>query len=301
MKKFLSIILIIIYITISYPATAGISTQANTISKIENSIYGFDYSKDSTQKRVERLEKTIYGKANTGDINKRLTKLSGDISADVIGLEIPPVEDTFAEQEEIASADSSVNYPIVDEIEKKLFNETYKNRDFHTRIVTIEKKLFGKVYDVDDYATRMDRIKAEIMPETVDYTDRFAHEYRDNRDSNMLTSDDLSGSSFSRFSMPFGQRNYSRPYANYGDEFTGAAAPAQNYNTNLNDELAQLEYETFGTEFSNEDTTSRIKRLNSVNQAKKSSQKYDSNKFTQRMSTAMEIGAMILMILAMVL
>ena len=216
-------------------------------------------------------------------------------------MEIPPVEDTFAEQEEVASADSSVNYPIVDEIEKKLFNETYKNRDFHTRIVTIEKKLFGKVYDVDDYATRMDRIKAEIMPETVDYTDRFAHEYRDNRDSNMLTSDDLSGSSFSRFSMPFGQRNYSRPYANYGDEFTGAAAPAQNYNTNLNDELAQLEYETFGTEFSNEDTTSRIKRLNSVNQAKKSSQKYDSNKFTQRMSTAMEIGAMILMILAMVL
>ena len=301
MKKFLSITLIIIYISISYPVSAGISTQANTISKIENSIYGFDYSKDSTQKRVERLEKTIYGKANTGDINKRLTKLSGDISADVIGLEIPPVEDTFAEQEEIASADSSVNYPIVDEIEKKLFNETYKNRDFHTRIVTIEKKLFGKVYDVDDYATRMDRIKAEIMPETVDYTDRFAHEYRDNRDSNMLTSDDLSGSSFSRFSMPFGQRNYSRPYANYGDEFTGAAAPAQNYNTNLNDELAQLEYETFGTEFSNEDTTSRIKRLNSVNQAKKSSQKYDSNKFTQRMSTAMEIGAMILMILAMVL
>ena len=301
MKKFLSITLIIIYISISYPVSAGISTQANTISKIENSIYGFDYSKDSTQKRVERLEKTIYGKANTGDINKRLTKLSGDISADVIGLEIPPVEDTFAEQEEVASADSSVNYPIVDEIEKKLFNETYKNRDFHTRIVTIEKKLFGKVYDVDDYATRMDRIKAEIMPETVDYTDRFAHEYRDNRDSNMLTSDDLSGSSFSRFSMPFGQRNYSRPYANYGDEFTGAAAPAQNYNTNLNDELAQLEYETFGTEFLNEDTTSRIKRLNSVNQAKKSSQKYDSSKFTQRMSTAMEIGAMILMILAMVL
>ena len=86
MKKFLSITLIIIYISISYPVSAGISTQANTISKIENSIYGFDYSKDSTQKRVERLEKTIYGKANTGDINKRLTKLSGDISADVIGL-----------------------------------------------------------------------------------------------------------------------------------------------------------------------------------------------------------------------
>lgn len=299
MKKIISTILIFLFIITSYPVNAAIKSQSSTISKIENDIYGFDYPKDSVKKRIERLENTIYGKVNTGDINKRLTKLSGDISADVIGLEITPVEDTFAEAEE-AVADSSVNYPIVDEIEKKLFNETYKNRDFHTRIVTIEKKLFGKVYDVDDYSTRMDRIKAEIMPETVDYTDRFAHEYRDNRE-NMLTSDDLSGSSFSRFSMPFGQRNYSRPYANYGDEFIGGAAPVPNYNTNLNDELAQLEYETFGTEFSNEDTTSRIKRLNSVNKAKKSSQRYDSNRFTQRMSTAMEIGAMILMILAMVL
>ena len=99
--------------------------------------------------------------------------------------------------------------------------------------------------------------------------------------------------------MPFGQRNYTRPYTNYGD-MTGGSAMLPT-NPNLNDELAQLEYETFGTEFSNEDTATRIKRLNSVSKAKKSASKYDSNKFSQRMSTAMEIGAMILMILAMVL
>jgi hypothetical protein len=57
----------------------------------------------------------------------------------------------------------------------------------------------------------------------------------------------------------------------------------------------------FGTEFSNESTQKRLKRLNSVNKAKKSSQKYDSQKFSQHMSTAMEIGAMILMVLAMIL
>ena len=50
----------------------------------------------------------------------------------------------------------------MDEIEKELFNKTYKNRDFHTRIVTIERKLFGKIYDVDDYSTRMDRIKEKM-------------------------------------------------------------------------------------------------------------------------------------------
>lgn len=301
MRKFLSIFFIIIYLSGGIPSFSAVSTQNATISKIENDIYGFEYSNDTVQDRVSRLEKTIYGKASSGDVNKRIKKLSGDISADVIGLEIEPVEDSFAQTEKIAE-DSTVNYPIVDEIEKKLFNKTNKDRDFHSRIVAIEKKLFNKVYDIDDYSTRMDRIKAEVMPESVVDTDRFAHEYRDNRE-NSLSSNDLGGTGFSRFNMPFGQRNYSRPYANYGNEFTGAAAPlsSQNYNPNLNDELSKMEYETFGTEFSNEDSASRIKRLNSVNKAKKSSQKYDSNKFSQRMSTAMEIGAMILMILAMVL
>ncbi len=301
MKRLLSIFFILVYISCGVPVSLAAPAQTAAISKIENNIYGFEYKKDSTQKRVERLEQTVYGKISSGDLNKRLKKLSEDISADVIGLEIDPVEDTFAEADKVAE-DSSVNYPVVDEIEKKIFNTTHKDRDFHTRIVTIEKKLFGKVYDVDDYSTRMDRIKAEVMPESVD-TDRFAHEYRDNRD-NSLSSNDIGGTGFSRFSMPFGQKNYTRPYANYGDEFTtGSAAPmpSQSMQPNLNDELAQMEYEMFGTEFSNEDTAQRIKRLNSVNKAKKSSHRYDSNKFQQRMSTAMEIGAMILMILAMVL
>ena len=97
--------------------------------------------------------------------------------------------------------------------------------------------------------------------------------------------------------MPYGQENYTRPYSNYGD-YTGGAG---NISDNFNEELAQLEYDTFGTEFSNDNTKTRIKRLNSVNKAKKSTSKYDTAKFQQRMSTVMEIGAMLLMILAMVL
>ena len=300
MKKFLATFLIFAYIFgfTGFNVEAATQKSDSLITKIENDIYGFDYSNDSAQNRISRLEKTVYGKSSNGDINKRIKRLSGDISADVIGLEIEPTEDSFKEDETIA--DSSVNYPIVDEIEQKIFNQTYKNRDFHSRIVAIERKIFGKIYDVDDYSTRMDRIKAKIMPETIaknSYNDDFrSQSYYDN---DTLTSNDLSGLSNNRFKMPFGQRNYTRPYTNYGD-MTGGSAMLPS-NPNLNDELAQLEYETFGTEFSNEDTATRIKRLNSVSKAKKSASKYDSNKFSQRMSTAMEIGAMILMILAMVL
>lgn len=301
MKKI--IISVFIYILVLIPCIPVYSAvNTNTITKIENELFGFDYTNDNSKSRVERIEKTIYGKVSTGDINKRIKRISDDISADLIGMEIPPKEDTFREddddiKETAAKADSSVNYPVVDEIEQKLFNKTYKDRDFHTRIVTIERKLFGKIYDVDDYAARMDRIKAKVMPETIAQNNNFdSYENADESNNEFYYSQDLSGIGNNRFGMPFGQRNYTRPYANYGDTIR-----THDRDKSLEEELSQLEYETFGTEFSNEDTRSRIKRLNSVNKARKSSNRYDSQKFSQRMSTAMEIGAMILMILAMVL
>lgn len=298
MKKFLLIVSILSYLMSFMPLglCATSMTQNAEISKIETEIFGFDYNNDGLEKRVSRLEKTIYGKENTGDVAKRLKKIATDITSEQIGLEIPPTEDTFREEELLA--DNTVNYPVVDEIEMQLFKKTYKNRDFHSRIVAIERELFGKIYDVDDYSTRMDRIKAEVMPERLAREKVFGY---DNSNQSISTID-LSGLNRNLFGgkMPYGQEKYTRPYANYGEygHLGGSAAPVTD---NFNDELAQLEYDTFGTEFSNEDSSTRIKRLNSVNKAKKSSSKYDSAKFQQKMSTAMEIGAMLLMILAMVL
>ena len=275
------------------------ANNSEILSKLENNIFGYEYKQDSAQKRLSRLEATIYGKSSTGDVNKRIKKLSNDTSADVIGLEIEPQKDSFL-ADEAETADNSVDYPIVNQIEQQLFNTTYKNRDFHTRIVTIEKKLFGKIYDVDDYSTRMDRIKSKMSIETLADNSLNNENYDIDDKYRSIDSNDLSGTKHSRFSgrfgMPFGQKNYSRPYANYGDQFDNIQT-----NDSLENNLAQMEYDMFGTEFSNESVQNRIKRLNSVHKAKKSSSRYDSQKFSQHMSTAMEIGAMILMILAMVL
>ena len=289
--KYVTVMLL--FILIANPIFAA---TADILTKIENDIYGFDYTKDKTQNRVSRLEKTIYGKSFSGDINKRITRLSGDISADMIGLEIPAVRDTFL-AEENEPEDNSVNYPVVDEIEKMLFNTTYKNRDFHTRIVTIEKKLFGKIYDVDNYSKRMERIKAKIYPDSLTAKNYYENEY-DNHNNKISNFGEFSQPK--RLKMPFGQRNYTRPYTNYGDYYPNNNDIFQSKDS-LNDNLTQMEYDMFGTEFSSDDAQTRIKRLNSANRARKTSHKYDSQKFSQHMSTAMEIGAMILMILAMVL
>lgn len=292
-KNFLIIIFISISLLVPIKSFSATKTQVAEISKIENELYGFDYVKDDFESRLKRLEETIYGKASSGDVNSRLKKIASDIMSEQIGLQIEPTEDTYKESEEIA--DSSVNYPIMDEIEMKVFNKTYKNRDFHTRIVTVERELFGKIYDVEDYSTRMDRIKAKVLPEVLAREKVFGYD----NSQEALSSSSLSGLNANRYAgrMPYGQENYTRPYANYGD-YASAGAPVTN---DIEENLAQLEYDTFGTEFSNEDTQTRVRRLNSVNKAQKSSHIYDSQKFNQRMSTFMEIGAMLLMILAMVL
>ena len=97
MKKFFCLIIIIFVTSISSVFCAESTTTI--LSKMENNFYGFDYSKDNNQNRIARLEKTVYGKVSSGDINKRIKKLSNDVSADVIGLEIEPSEDTFLAEE----------------------------------------------------------------------------------------------------------------------------------------------------------------------------------------------------------
>ena len=275
-------IIILFFLIINFNINGYILAN-DILSIIENNIYGYDYSHDKKLNRVNRLEKTIYGKVSSGDINNRIKKLSGDISADVIGLEIKPSRDTFSEEENIEE-NNGINYPIVNEIEQKLFNTIYNNRDFHTRIVTIEKKLFGKIYDVDDYSKRMERIKAKMYPEIIDNNKNY-NAY------NIYNNENLKRKIY----KPLEQHKYIQPYSNYGDNQESFQSE------NLYDDLTQMEYDMFGTEFSTDDMNTRIKRLNSANKAKKTSKKYDSQKFQQKMSTAMEIGAMILMILAMVL
>ena len=76
MKKSLLIILFVICITHSVPSFAG---NSDILTKIENDLYGFDYTKDTVQNRVSRLEKTIYGKISSGDYNMRINCKQNEI------------------------------------------------------------------------------------------------------------------------------------------------------------------------------------------------------------------------------
>ena len=276
------IVLILILCTVSFPA---FSVDTSTLKKLEESVFGIDYSKEKIENRLARLEKNIYGKSKTVSLEMRFSKLSKDMSADVLGKEIPPTSDTFYD-DEIAQSDGSENYPIINEIEEKLFRKSSPEKSLHSRIKNIEKHLFSKTYESEDYFNRMERIKAEYYsknpnqnPETLcsDYPDTF-------------------------YSEPEKYYSAYNPTDEYELSRLEKKLLKNNYpNDTFNDRLSRLETKVFETDFFYDDPKIRLDRLASATEAKKSFKKYDSNRFYSKLNTGMQIGSMLLMLLAFVL
>lgn len=80
-KIFISFLFIVIF------ANGAMATDkiASTLSRIENSLFGIEYSNQTNSKRLERIEETVYGEAKSGNIKTRLDKLSKDAATNLMG------------------------------------------------------------------------------------------------------------------------------------------------------------------------------------------------------------------------
>ena len=272
MRRFLFVLLLTIVLIPS--ANSAPSRYSDTLYKIEEELYGLNYSDQTDETRLARLEQSVYGTVSKRGVAERIKKLSEDLSADVIDEKITPTEDSFSSEE--VAEDSSVRYPALDRAETKLFSRTYADSNLKARIVRIEQHLFNQVYDKEDYHTRVERIKNNVFKD--DY--RMASEgagmddYYYSYGAGSLNSDDLSGLNRNLY-------NGSR--------------------TSFADRLSSLENQMFGSDYGFDTEEERLNRLNGAYKAQNSIKKYDSNRFQQGLSTAMQVGAMILMMLCMVL
>lgn len=318
--------------SISLPTLAANSTS---LDKMEDSVLGTNYPNDKIEKRVDRLEKTVYGKQKAGSVDARLAKLAKDTSADVIGQEIAPSKDTFKnENDDIAKSDGTENYPIINDIEQKLFNKTTPERSLHTRMANIEKKMFNKTYETDDYYARMERIKSEYYAQNPP----IAQNQQSSQDDNLAYGDDTGGLSSPNYSNYTGgsadlgntsdsnnaddiksyygtpqMNDYamhpnSKPFTtvNSQDEYELSTLEQRLLNNtypdqSMNERLSRLETKVFDTDFFYDDEKIRLDRIESASKAKKTSKKYDSNKFYSKLNTALQIGTMMLMVLAFIL
>ena len=302
------------------------STNSSILDKIENSIYGFTYG-DSDENRVNRIEQSVYGMQSKDKLANRIAKLKKDLSADLIGQEITPTEDTFAEPEDSyivekePSESASVDYPVVNELEKQVFNKEYKGESLKARLSKLETKTFGKTYEKEDLSTRVDRLRAELKPKT--FTDNKMvmqeNSFYDGDPGRMAENYHLDSYGdpfdYDNFNNRFNQTSYGDDYDEYMDN-SQVFKPSKKINIStiektlyktkyenepMSQRLSRIESSVFGSVFAQDSESDRLARISSAINAQKSAKRYDTNKFGQNISTAFQIGTLILMVLACIL
>lgn len=304
MKK---ILLTLIFMNLLFAPCTFAASNTEILNKIENSLFGFEYNNEDEASRVNRIEENVYGTVSNGDLNKRIAKLNKDLGAELYGQEIEPCEDTLArEQEEkevLSSEDPNIDYPVINELEKSVFNKEFKNMKVKDRLAQLEKKVFTKDYAADDLSTRVDRLREQVRPQGLEQQLANAVDTY-HTEGYYPPPIDYDGMTIGGTSSSYDSDSYSFPMA--GKKVNLSTVENALYHQNFKNEpmsnrLARLEQSMFGESFEEQDEKTRIGRISSAFNAQKSASKYDSNRFAQNMSTAMQIGTMILMILACIL
>ncbi len=317
----------IVFLLLILSCQCGFCAQNPTLDKIENSLYGYTYSNENETSRLKRIEENVYGHCRSGQTSARIAKLKKDLSVDMMGKEITPTEDTFRDNDDYIVYDkeppeaATMDYPVINELEKKTFNKDFKGQNIKTRLSNLEKKIFNKIYEKDDLSTRVDRLKAKIQPSSfmANGMDQQNNDFYKNPPKKMAQDYHLS-----QYGAPFDydaynsshtfSDNYDDLYSGNGGNFFDSAPKPLNlskiekklYRTKYENEptstrLGRIEKSIFGTSFDSDSDSERMDRLSSAIQAQKSASKYDSNRFSQNMATAVQIGTLILMVLACIL
>lgn len=324
MKKFI----IFLAIVLSCQNSIAASPNSTILDKIENSIYGYTYSNENESSRLNRIEESVYGKTSNAQVQTRVAKLKKDLAADLMGQEIEPKEDTFREDEDSwvfakePVESTKMDYPAINELEKQVFKQEYKDQNIKTRLSKLETKTFGKTYESDDLSSRVDRLKAEIKPQNF-MSNKIAQQENDfyNGDIGKLDQNyhlDSYGDPFDYDAYNQGNAMNFPEYSDYDDYSSSnnvfksskplniSSIEKTLYKTKFENEpmnarLARIESSVFGTNFANDSESERLSRISSAINAQKSAKRYDSNKFGQNMATAFQIGTLILMVLACIL
>lgn len=309
MKKFI----VILGLLISISPCLGATQYSSILDNIENSLYGFTYTTSDDATRLSRIEQTVYGQAKSNkSISDRVSSLKKDMSADLIGHEITPKEDTFMEEDDsykeeklaqnsVPPAGANVDYPSINELEKEIFKQEFKTKDLNSRLASLEQKSLGKTYESEPFSARVERLQAKIKPKSF-MNNSIAQSSNGFYDEDVVQLD-----------KNYKLDEYQPPEFDY-DAYNSRNAKPTNLatvekaifkrtfgNDNMDNRLSRLESTMFGTTFATDSENDRLRRISSAYKATKSASKYDSNKFSQNMATAMQIGTLLLMILACVL
>lgn len=302
MKKLILIMCMFCAANITYSAP----TNSAQLSGIEKQIFGYEYSTDTEITRLDRVEKYLYGQTSSSNVSMRINKINSDLG-------LSPEESsriTSKENNKIASSkksanqpqrlekeDPTVEYPILDKMEEKIFNQAFNGENIYARLDRLETKVYKSVSN-EDLNNRVNKLRLSILDSVVDNSLAYSNDY-----------DEIGTYKDYRQSADSSDKDYIyKSPANTQKDYLSMelAALEQNIlnhsykNESVANRLNRLETKIFKRNF-NDSNEERLDRIAAASTAKKSSQLYDNNKLMRNLATGAQIGGILLMILAMIL
>lgn len=158
------------------PAWAA-APGGNDFEKLENKFFHRTYVKDTSDARLGRLEKMVFGEAKEGSDRDRLDNLMKMLPQDDPeiaeqgtagggGSTAPSkagagrtASSSPAKTAPAPRGDEGTAYPAVSAIERKLLGRDFEGEQVEERLTRLEKKAFGKQSASTDLSERMDALK----------------------------------------------------------------------------------------------------------------------------------------------
>lgn len=340
MKKFLISVICVIALQASVLAQSHISKVLSTIEnnlygveytnqneserldRIEQTVYG-EKKSGSVKSRLADLDKDIASEQMGKEVAPRKYAFTnGEDDGDNFNRPETQQNQQLAQQQEYyepeEKADANIEYPAVDTLEKTAFGKSYSKMEIKTRIANLEKHAFKKTYTNDDLATRVDRLKDKLAYNAPKHSDEayFSHDdyYQDESyladnpqtqyPDNYFSPKNVQQESYNNSINPekaWDRQISDRDFRSKLNKLEKNVYKQSFSNDTVDKRLSRLESTVFNANFSTESDSSRLSRLYGAVNAQKVAKKYDSNGFQQKMATALQIGFMVLMVVAMIL
>ena len=165
-------------------------------------------------------------------------------------------------------------------MEREIFGTVYEKENIYKRLDRLEKKEFGKTYTSslsERVSNLQDKLNNKISTGSYDTFEK--------ENDNVYDYNYYSPKSYNKDLEKIEKKFFKKSYEN----------------ENLSNRLSRIETKLFSQSFENEDDQTRLERIDAVKKAAKSGTEYKINKFAKYAAAGVQIGGILLLILAMIL
>lgn len=167
------LLLILLFGNLTGFAASQPSDPQALLRQVENRFYLTQYDKDSVEKRLDRIEKTVFGQAQSSlSVPERIAKLDAvvNLPADAKATKDPlqPLKPTPAQPQQAvrntpAQQPVAQNPAIPPDVLASMQTAPATEESDYPAVSEMEQKVFGKIYPKDDLSARLDRLELAVF------------------------------------------------------------------------------------------------------------------------------------------